>query len=80
MIDYLLIELIIIASYDNHQGAVPHIMENTPDSFFLDINKLLKEAANLFYERLKEIPLVDCPHKPEGSMFTMVKKNLYSNE
>ncbi|KAI3515475.1 hypothetical protein L1887_14371 [Cichorium endivia] len=54
------------------QGAVPYIMKNTPDSFFLNINKLLKEAADMFYERLKEIPYVACPHKPEGSMFAMV--------
>ncbi|XP_023758254.1 nicotianamine aminotransferase 1 [Lactuca sativa] len=58
------------------QAAVPHIMENTPESFFLNINKLLKEAADLFYERLKEIPLLECPHKPEGSMFAMVKINI----
>ncbi|XP_071691328.1 nicotianamine aminotransferase 1-like [Rutidosis leptorrhynchoides] len=58
------------------QGAVPHIMEKTPESFFLNINKLLKEAADLFYERLKDIPFVSCPHKPEGSMFAMVKLNL----
>nr|GEW04096.1 tyrosine/nicotianamine aminotransferase, pyridoxal phosphate-dependent transferase [Tanacetum cinerariifolium] len=58
------------------QGAVPHILENTPDSFFMNINKLLKESANMVFERLKEIPLVTCPHKPEGSMFAMVKLNL----
>ncbi|KAI3736076.1 hypothetical protein L6452_15608 [Arctium lappa] len=57
------------------QGAVPHIIENTPDSFFLNINKLLKEAADMVYKRLKEIPLVSCPYKPEGSMFAMVKLN-----
>ncbi|GJV49574.1 tyrosine/nicotianamine aminotransferase, pyridoxal phosphate-dependent transferase [Tanacetum coccineum] len=58
------------------QGAVPHILENTPDSFFMNINKLLKEGANMVFERLKEIPFVTCPHKPEGSMFAMVKLNL----
>ncbi|PWA34508.1 tyrosine/nicotianamine aminotransferase, Pyridoxal phosphate-dependent transferase [Artemisia annua] len=58
------------------QGAVPSIMKNTPDSFFMNINKLLKDAADMVYERLKEIPLVTCPHKPDGSMFVMVKLNL----
>nr|GEU66556.1 tyrosine/nicotianamine aminotransferase, pyridoxal phosphate-dependent transferase [Tanacetum cinerariifolium] len=59
------------------QGAVPHIMENTPESFFSDINKILKEASDLFHERLKEIlPFVTSPHKPEGSMFAMVKINV----
>ncbi|PWA72763.1 tyrosine/nicotianamine aminotransferase, Pyridoxal phosphate-dependent transferase [Artemisia annua] len=58
------------------QAAVPHILENTPESFFLNINKILKEASDLFYERLKDIPFVTCPHKPEGSMFAMVKINI----
>nr|XP_043622750.1 nicotianamine aminotransferase 1-like [Erigeron canadensis] len=58
------------------QGAIPSIIENTSKSFFLNINKLLKEAADLFYEALKEIPLVTCPYKPEGSMFAMVKLNI----
>ncbi|KAI3515477.1 hypothetical protein L1887_14373 [Cichorium endivia] len=58
------------------QGAVPRILESTPESFFLNINNLLKEAADMFYERLKEIPLLACPHKPEGSMFVLVKLNL----
>ncbi|XP_071691331.1 nicotianamine aminotransferase 1-like [Rutidosis leptorrhynchoides] len=60
------------------QGAVPRIMKDTPDSFFLNINKLLKEAVDMVYEKLKEIQGVDCPHKPEGSMFVMVKLNLSS--
>lgn len=58
------------------QGAVSSIIENTSDSFFLNINKLLKEAADILYERLKEIPFVACPYKPEGSMFAMVKLNI----
>ncbi|KAK9076829.1 hypothetical protein SSX86_005163 [Deinandra increscens subsp. villosa] len=58
------------------QGAIPRVIKNTPESFFLNVNKLLKEAADLFYEKVKEIPLVTCPHKPEGSMFAMVKLNI----
>ncbi|GKB20798.1 tyrosine/nicotianamine aminotransferase, pyridoxal phosphate-dependent transferase [Tanacetum coccineum] len=58
------------------QGAVSRIIENTPDSFFVNINKLLGEASDILYKKLKEIPHVDCPHKPEGSMFAMVKLNL----
>ncbi|KAL4573141.1 hypothetical protein LXL04_019938 [Taraxacum kok-saghyz] len=59
------------------QGAIPYILKNTPDSFFLNINKILKEASDMFYERLKEIiPYIACPHKPEGSMFAMLKLNL----
>ncbi|KAK9049287.1 hypothetical protein SSX86_031745 [Deinandra increscens subsp. villosa] len=58
------------------QGAIPSVIKNTPKSFFLNINKLLKEASDLFYEKVKEIPLVTCPHRPEGSMFAMVKLNM----
>ncbi|KAL7588413.1 hypothetical protein Lser_V15G40554 [Lactuca serriola] len=58
------------------QGAIPRILKSTPESFFVNINKLLKEAADMFYERLKEIPLLVCPHKPEGSMFVLVQLNL----
>ncbi|XP_071691329.1 nicotianamine aminotransferase 1-like [Rutidosis leptorrhynchoides] len=58
------------------QGAISSVIKKTPDSFFININKLLKESADLFYERIKEIPLLTCPHKPEGSMFAMVKLNL----
>ncbi|KAI3515476.1 hypothetical protein L1887_14372 [Cichorium endivia] len=57
------------------QGAVPSIIANTPASFFLNINKILSEVADVLYEKLKEIPIVSCPHKPEGSMFAMVKVN-----
>ncbi|KAI3744924.1 hypothetical protein L1987_58022 [Smallanthus sonchifolius] len=58
------------------QGAIPRVIKSTPTSFFLNTNKLLKESADLFFEKVKEIPLVACPHKPEGSMFAMVKLNI----
>ncbi|KAI7741596.1 hypothetical protein M8C21_032138 [Ambrosia artemisiifolia] len=58
------------------QGAIPAVIKNTPESFFLNINKILKEAAEMFFEKIKEVPNVTCTHKPEGSMFTMVKLNI----
>ncbi|KAI3795287.1 hypothetical protein L1987_37938 [Smallanthus sonchifolius] len=58
------------------QGAIPRVIKSTPKSFFLNTNKLLKESADMFFEKVKEIPLVACPHKPEGSMFAMVKLNI----
>ncbi|GKC13477.1 tyrosine/nicotianamine aminotransferase, pyridoxal phosphate-dependent transferase [Tanacetum coccineum] len=30
------------------QGAIPHVIKNTSESFFLNINKLLKDASDLF--------------------------------
>ncbi|XP_059659812.1 nicotianamine aminotransferase 1-like [Cornus florida] len=58
------------------QGAVPRIIERTPEDFFSKIIGMIKEAADTCYDRLKEIPCITCPHKPEGSMFVMVKLNL----
>ncbi|PON74832.1 Tyrosine/nicotianamine aminotransferase [Trema orientale] len=58
------------------QGALPQIIEKTKDEFFSNILNILSEAANICYERVKEIPCLTCPHKPEGSMTVMVKLNL----
>jgi tyrosine aminotransferase len=33
----------------------------------------MREAVDLLYERIKEIPCLTCPHKPEGSMAVMVR-------
>jgi tyrosine aminotransferase len=35
---------------------------------------LLKEASDICYDKIKEIPCITCPHKPEGSMAVMVRK------
>ncbi|XP_052178831.1 probable aminotransferase TAT2 [Diospyros lotus] len=58
------------------QGAVPHILEKTTEDFFLKIRNMLREAANICYDKLKEIPCVTCPHRPEGAMSTIVKLDL----
>ncbi|KAM7263436.1 hypothetical protein ACFE04_001119 [Oxalis oulophora] len=58
------------------QGAIPRILENTKPEFFSKIIGLLREAAQIFHEKIKQIPCITCPNKPEGSMFMMVKLNL----
>ncbi|KAK6241717.1 Aminotransferase [Theobroma cacao] len=58
------------------QGAIPQILEKTKDDFFAKILKICSQAADICYDRLKEIPCITCPHKPEGSMFVMVKLNV----
>ncbi|GLT41645.1 hypothetical protein SLA2020_156920 [Shorea laevis] len=58
------------------QGAVPQIIENTKEDFFNNIIGILRETADICYDRIKEIPCLSCPSKPEGSMFVMVKLNL----
>nr|GLL22886.1 tyrosine aminotransferase-like [Ipomoea trifida] len=58
------------------QGAVPDILQKTKPDFFPKIINILREAADICYDRIKEIPCITCPSKPEGSMFVMVKLNL----
>ncbi|CAL5403729.1 unnamed protein product [Camellia sinensis] len=58
------------------QGALPQILEKTRGDFFSKIVNLLREAADVCYNRLREIPCITCPSKPEGSMFVMAKLNL----
>ncbi|KAL0444273.1 UNVERIFIED_CONTAM: Nicotianamine aminotransferase 1 [Sesamum latifolium] len=57
-------------------GALPQILENTPSDFFLKIVNTLNESVEICYDKIKEIPCITCPSKPEGSMFVMVKLNL----
>ncbi|KAA8524330.1 hypothetical protein F0562_010753 [Nyssa sinensis] len=58
------------------QGAFPQILARTSDDFFLKTINVLREAADICYDRLEEIPCITCPHKPEGAMFLLAKLNL----
>ncbi|XP_021733335.1 tyrosine aminotransferase-like [Chenopodium quinoa] len=58
------------------QGALPQIFENTNEEFFTKIKQILRQGADSCYEKVKEIPCITCPSKPEGSMFVMVKLDL----
>lgn len=58
------------------QGAIPHILENTKEDFFNKILDVLKQTADICYDKIEEIKCITCPHKPEGSMFVMVKLNV----
>ncbi|CAN0915180.1 Nicotianamine aminotransferase 1 [Linum grandiflorum] len=62
------------------QGGVERLIRNTKDEFFSRIKTLLKEAADSCFDRIKDVPCVSCPMKPEGSMFVMVKLNLETLE
>ncbi|AQK70755.1 Nicotianamine aminotransferase 1-like [Zea mays] len=59
------------------QGALPHILKNTKEDFFKRIIGLLAETSEICFSGIKDIKCITCPHKPEGSMFVMVKLNLY---
>ncbi|XP_062218890.1 nicotianamine aminotransferase 1-like [Phragmites australis] len=58
------------------QGAIPQIIANTDESFFTNAMNKMREAAEICYQKLKSIECVTCPHKPEGSMFVMVKLDI----
>lgn len=58
------------------QGAVPQIIANTKEDYFNKILNLLRNSADLCYDKIKETRGITCPHKPEGSMFVMVKLDL----
>ncbi|KAL9246958.1 hypothetical protein vseg_020436 [Gypsophila vaccaria] len=58
------------------QAALPKILKWTSESFFTKIIDILQHDANICYEKLKEIPAITCPYKPDGSMFIMVKLNV----
>ncbi|KAL6137962.1 hypothetical protein ACLB2K_063250 [Fragaria x ananassa] len=58
------------------QAAIPQIIENTKEDFFLKTVEILRGAADICFDILNEIPCITCPSKPEGSMFVMVKLNL----
>ncbi|KAK6919102.1 Aminotransferase, class I/classII [Dillenia turbinata] len=58
------------------QGALLQMLEGTKEDFFSNIRNIMNEAADFCYDRIKDIPCIDCPYKPEGSMFIMVKLNM----
>nr|CAB3470415.1 unnamed protein product [Digitaria exilis] len=55
------------------QGAIPQIIANTDETFFTNVMNVMRETAEICYQKLKDIEGITCPHKPEGSMFVMVK-------
>lgn len=58
------------------QGAIPEIIENTKDNFFIQVKGILREAVDICYDGIKDITCMSCPRKPEGAMSMMVKLNL----
>ncbi|XP_072980285.1 nicotianamine aminotransferase 1-like [Typha angustifolia] len=58
------------------QGAIPEIIQNTKEDFFNKTIDILRQTADICYEKLKEIDCITCPSKPEGSMFVMVKLDI----
>ncbi|KAJ4836040.1 hypothetical protein Tsubulata_030235 [Turnera subulata] len=62
------------------QAALPRILENTTQDFFSDILNTLRDAADLSYRKIQDIPCITCPQKAEGSMFMLIELNLSDME
>ncbi|CAN6328900.1 unnamed protein product [Urochloa humidicola] len=58
------------------QAAIPQIIANTDETFFANAMNVMRETAEICYQKLNGIEGVTCPHKPEGSMFVMVKLDM----
>ncbi|XP_026442254.1 probable aminotransferase TAT2 [Papaver somniferum] len=57
------------------QAALPQIIEKITDDFFDNVITILRKCSGTLYDRIKDIDCLTCPHKPEGSMFGLVKFN-----
>lgn len=58
------------------QAAVPSILRNTPEEYFEKTLQSLQCGADLCYRRIQDIDGLDCPSKPKGGMFIMVRVNM----
>lgn len=65
----------IIGSNTIIQGALPHILLNTPQTFHDDLINILYESAKLTYELLMNVRGLH-PYMPAGTMYLMVKVEL----
>ncbi|KAJ3681094.1 hypothetical protein LUZ60_015583 [Juncus effusus] len=55
------------------QAAVPSIMSNSHEEFHKNVIKLLESSADMLFNRIRQIETLNCPSRPQGSMFIMVE-------
>ena len=53
------------------QGALPAILENTPQSFFDSTVRMVEDNAEMAFKMLSEVPGLN-PVMPSGAMYMMV--------
>ncbi|KAL8136726.1 hypothetical protein V2J09_002727 [Rumex salicifolius] len=58
------------------QGAIPQLLEETKEDFFLRVLDTLSKDVDICWEKLKEIPCISCPYKPQGGMSLVAKLDL----
>lgn len=54
------------------QGALPRILNETPQSYFDNIKKVISTNAAIVYETLSRVPGLK-PLRPQGAMYMMVR-------
>ncbi|CAG2182476.1 unnamed protein product, partial [Oppiella nova] len=57
------------------QGALPHILQNTPKHFFESTKQFLYENAMLAFKALSQMPGLQ-PIMPSGAMYLMVRVDM----
>ncbi|XP_056863904.1 probable aminotransferase TAT3 [Raphanus sativus] len=55
------------------QEALPEILEKTPKEYFAKKNKAMKRNVELSFERLRDIPCLFCPKKPESCSYLWLR-------
>lgn len=65
----------ILGSNTIIQGAIPEILENTPQTFYDDVLNILSENAKLAYGILKKVRGLN-PIMPSGAMYMMIGINI----
>lgn len=63
------------------QGALPQILEKTPQSYFDNIKEVISTNASIVYNILSHVPGLK-PLYPQGAMYMMIKfkYNIYGDE
>lgn len=63
------------------QGALPSILQDTPEEFFENTKAVISANAKIFYNKLRRVPGL-LPVKPSGAMYMMVgiDKKVYGEE
>ncbi|CAF1051823.1 unnamed protein product [Rotaria sordida] len=56
------------------QAALPYILSETPDSYFMDILNQLRTNAEYFYNSLVNAPGLQ-PTMPQGAMYMLIRMN-----
>ncbi|KVI04638.1 Aminotransferase, class I/classII, partial [Cynara cardunculus var. scolymus] len=61
-------------------ATVPHILDNTEEVFFTRNLGILKQSLDICFKKIKEIPCLTCPQKPQGASYSKHKILIVADE